>query len=77
MGNLLELFDDSLRLNVASFGALFFFVITLWSIGLLDCIFEVDFAQFRWPPYVNVRHQVSIDFFGTTQDFSSRLYFWE
>uniref|UniRef100_A0A914E222 Hexosyltransferase n=1 Tax=Acrobeloides nanus TaxID=290746 RepID=A0A914E222_9BILA len=64
-----KLFDDSLRLNVASFGALFFFVITLWSIGLLDCMFEVDFAQFRWPPYVNVRHQVIREILGEPSEF--------
>lgn len=55
-------FLNVLRTNDIHQRRVLIIIFTLWALwfaGYFDFLRETDFQYFKWPPYVNVRNQVS------------------
>jgi hypothetical protein len=55
---------DNFRKKLSTVAFVFIGFCAFWAIGFTDFLFEVDFKDFEWPPYVDVREQVVLQMLG-------------
>jgi hypothetical protein len=64
-----KLTNEDCRKKLAILGFIFIGWCAFWAIGFTDFLFEVDFKDFRWPPFVDVREQVVLQMLGERPKF--------
>jgi hypothetical protein len=58
--------NDRMQFNIL-FTSFILFV--FWHVGYFEFLREIDFKDFRWPAYVNVRHQVVLELTGRPAEY--------